>query len=143
MLGGGASTRPECGKGLFIEPTIFGDVHNAMRIAQEEVFGPVLSVIRFKDETEALAIANDVRYGLACGVWTSDIARALRMSEGIRAGTVWINTYNQVSFMSPFGGYKDSGLGRENGIDAVHEYLQVKSVWINTGGTLPNPFPVA
>lgn len=140
LLGGAAATRPECGNGWFIEPTIFCDVDNKMRIAQEEVFGPVLSVIRFKDEAQALAIANDVRFGLACGVWTQDIGRIMRMSEGIKAGTVWVNTYRQVSFLSPFGGYKDSGLGRENGIDAVNEYLQVKSVWINTGAVTPNPF---
>ena len=140
LLGGVAATRPECGKGWFIEPTIFTDVDNKMRIAQEEVFGPVLSVIKFKDEAQAMAIANDVRFGLACGIWTQDIGRIMRMSEGIKAGTVWVNTYRQVSFLSPFGGYKDSGLGRENGIDAVNEYLQVKSVWINTGAITPNPF---
>ena len=140
MLGGGAATRPECGKGWFVEPTVFTEVDNKMRIAQEEVFGPVLSVIRFKDEEEALAIANDVRFGLGSGVWTNDIGRAIRMSERIQAGTVWINTYRAVSYLSPFGGYKDSGLGRENGIDAVREYLQVKSVWINTGAATANPF---
>ena len=140
LLGGGASTRPECGKGWFVEPTIFTDVHNKMRIAQEEVFGPVLSVIRFKDEAQALAIANDVRFGLACGIWTRDMGRAFRMSEGIKAGTVWVNSYRVVSPLSPFGGYKDSGLGRANGADAVREYLQVKSVWINTGAAAGNPF---
>ena len=140
LLGGGAATRPECGKGWFIEPTVFAGVNNKMRIAQEEVFGPVLSVIRFKDEEEALAIANDVRFGLGSGVWTSDIGRAMRMSERIQAGTVWVNTYRAVSYLSPFGGYKDSGLGRENGIDAMREYLQVKSVWINTGAVTGNPF---
>ena len=140
LLGGGAATRPECGKGWFVEPTVFAGVNNRMRIAQEEVFGPVLSVIKFRDEDEALAIANDVRFGLGSGVWTSDIGRAIRMSERLQAGTVWVNTYRAVSYLSPFGGYKDSGLGRENGMDAVREYLQVKSVWVNTGAVTGNPF---
>lgn len=140
VLGGAKGAAPECGKGWFVQPTIFTDVRNDMRIAQEEVFGPVLSVIRFKDEADALRIANDVRFGLAAAVWTSDIGRAIRMSEKLQAGTVWVNTYRAVSFMAPFGGYKDSGLGRENGIDAVREYLQTKSVWINSGAVTGNPF---
>lgn len=140
LMGGGPASRPECGSGWFVEPTIFSGVQNRMRIAQEEVFGPVLSIIPFKDEDEAVAIANDVRFGLGAGVWTNDIGRAIRMSERIKAGTVWVNTYRAVSYLSPFGGYKDSGLGRENGIDAVHEYLQVKSVWINSGAVTGNPF---
>lgn len=139
-LGGGPATRPECGRGWFVEPTVFSGVNNRMRIAQEEVFGPVLSVIPFKDEEEAIAIANDIRFGLGAGVWTSDIGRAFRMSERIQSGTVWVNTYRVVSYMSPFGGYKDSGLGRENGMDAIREYLQTKSVWINTGAATGNPF---
>ncbi len=139
-MGGAPATGPECGKGWFIEPTIFSGVTNKMRIAQEEVFGPILSVIKFKDEDDAVAIANDSSYGLGSGVWTSDIGRAFCMSERIQAGTVWINTYRAVSYMSPFGGYKNSGLGRENGIDAIREYLQVKSVWINTGAATSNPF---
>jgi acyl-CoA reductase-like NAD-dependent aldehyde dehydrogenase len=140
LLGGGPASRPECGDGWFVEPTVFAGVKNSMRIAQEEVFGPVLSVIKFKDEDEAAAIANDVRFGLGAGVWTNDIGRAVRMSERIQAGTVWVNTYRAVSYMSPFGGYKDSGVGRENGMDALREYLQVKSVWINTGAATANPF---
>jgi aldehyde dehydrogenase (NAD+) len=140
LLGGGQATRPECGKGWFVEPTVFGDVKSQMRIAQEEVFGPVLSVISFRDEDEAVAIANDVRFGLGAGVWTRDIARAIRVSERIQAGTVWVNTYRAVSYMAPFGGYKDSGLGRENGQDAIREYLQTKSVWINAGAVTANPF---
>lgn len=140
IMGGTPASRPECGNGWFIEPTIFANVQNHMRIAQEEVFGPVLSVLRFKDEEEALTIANDSRYGLGAGIWTADIGRAFRMSARIQSGTVWVNTYRAVSYMSPFGGYKDSGSGRENGMDAIHEYLQVKSVWINTGAATGNPF---
>jgi acyl-CoA reductase-like NAD-dependent aldehyde dehydrogenase len=137
VLGGGPAN---CGNGWFVQPTIFADVENGMRIAREEVFGPVLSVIKFKDEQEAVSIANDTCYGLGAGVWTNDIARAFRMSEKIQAGTIWINTYRAVSYMSPFGGYKDSGLGRENGLGAIREYLQVKSVWVNTGAGSANPF---
>lgn len=140
LLGGRAADKPECGRGWFVEPTIYGEVRNSMRIAQEEVFGPVLSILRFKDEAEALAIANDVRFGLAAAVWTRDIGRAIRMSEKLQAGTVWVNTYRVISFMAPFGGYKDSGLGRENGIDAIRAYLQVKSVWFNSGAVSGNPF---
>jgi acyl-CoA reductase-like NAD-dependent aldehyde dehydrogenase len=140
LLGGERGTAPDCGSGWFVQPTIFGDVTNEMRIAQEEVFGPVLSIIRFKDEAEAVRIANGVRFGLAAAVWTSDIGRALRMSEKLQAGTVWVNTYRAVSYMAPFGGYKDSGLGRENGIEAVREFTQTKSVWINSGTVTGNPF---
>lgn len=140
VLGGGKGSAPECGNGWFVEPTIFTEVDNGMRIAQEEVFGPVLSVIRFKDEEDALRIANDVRFGLASAVWTKDIGRAIRMSDRLQSGTVWVNTYRAVSFMAPFGGYKDSGLGRENGQDAVREYLQTKCVWINSGAVTGNPF---
>ena len=113
VLGGAKATRPECGNGWFVEPTIFTGVKNSMRIAQEEVFGPVLSVIPFQDEEEAIAIGNDVVYGLAAGVWTQNMRRAFLMSEKLQAGTVWVNTYRAVSFMSPFGGYKRSGIGRE------------------------------
>ena len=124
----------------FVEPTIFTGVTNDMRIAQEEVFGPVLSVIPFEDEEEAIKIGNDVNFGLAAGVWTSDIGRALRMSAKLRAGTIWVNTYRAVSFMSPFGGYKRSGEGRENGKEAIKEFLQTKSVWIATKTSADNPF---
>jgi (Z)-2-((N-methylformamido)methylene)-5-hydroxybutyrolactone dehydrogenase len=140
VLGGGKATRPECGDGWFVEPTIFTGVRNSMRIAQEEVFGPVLSVIPFKDEDEAVAIGNDVVYGLAAGVWTQSMRRALTMSERLQAGTVWVNTYRAVSYLSPFGGYKRSGLGRESGQDMIREYLQTKSVWISTAAEVPNPF---
>jgi (Z)-2-((N-methylformamido)methylene)-5-hydroxybutyrolactone dehydrogenase len=140
QLGGGPAKRPECGTGWFVEPTIFTGVDNRMRIAQEEVFGPVLSIIPFKDEEDAVRIANDVRFGLGAGVWTRDVGRAIRMSERIQSGTVWVNTYRAVSFMSPFGGYKDSGVGRENGQSAIYEYLQMKSVWINSGAKTGNPF---
>jgi len=127
--------------GQFVEPTIFVDITNDMRIAQEEVFGPVLSVIGFDDEEEAIRIGNDVIYGLAAGVWTKDLSRALRMSKALRAGTVFVNTYRGMSCSVPFGGMKHSGLGRENGIEAIREFLETKSTWISTSTAKPaNPF---
>ena len=139
-LGGKPADKSRFGGGRFVEPTIFTGVNNRMRIAREEIFGPVLSVIPFEDEEDAVAIANDTVYGLAAGVWTQNIRRAIVMSERLRAGTVWVNTYRAVSFMSPFGGYKRSGLGRESGQEAIYEYLQQKSVWISTATEVPNPF---
>jgi (Z)-2-((N-methylformamido)methylene)-5-hydroxybutyrolactone dehydrogenase len=139
-LGGAPAVRPECGTGWFVEPTIFTGVNPEMRIAKEEVFGPVLSVIPFDDEDEAVHMANDSIYGLAAGVWTTSIRRALSMSERLEAGTVWVNTYRSVSYLSPFGGYKRSGIGRENGMEAIREYLQTKSVWIDTSESTANPF---
>ena len=142
LLGGGKATRPECGDGWFVEPTIFTRVKNSMRIAQEEVFGPVLSVIPFQDEEEAVAVGNDIVFGLAAGVWTQSIRRAITMAERLQAGTVWVNTYRAVSYMSPFGGYKRSGLGRENGQEMIKDYMQIKSVWISTSTEVPNPFVI-
>jgi aldehyde dehydrogenase (NAD+) len=111
-----------------------------MRIAQEEVFGPVLSVISFDSDEEAVAIANDTPYGLAAGVWTSSLARATEMPRRLKAGTVWVNAYRVVSYLAPFGGFKASGIGRENGIDAIREYLEPKSVFINPRPGINNPF---
>lgn len=100
----------------------------------------MLAAIPFKDEDDAVRIANDSKYGLAAGVWTQSIRRAIRVAERLQAGTVWVNTYRAISYMSPFGGYKRSGIGRENGADAIREYMQVKSVYISTGVDVPNPF---
>jgi (Z)-2-((N-methylformamido)methylene)-5-hydroxybutyrolactone dehydrogenase len=140
LVGGRSPQGPEYGAGQFVEPTIFVDVQNHMRIAQEEVFGPVLAVIKFKDEADAVRIGNDVRFGLAAGVWTQSLHRALYMSERLKAGTVWINNYRSTSYTTPFGGYKDSGLGREGGIEAVKEYLETKSVWMSSDLDMPDPF---
>ncbi|MEM6487945.1 MAG: aldehyde dehydrogenase [Pseudomonadota bacterium] len=139
--GGKPAEGPGVQGSQFIEPTVFVDVTNDMRIAQEEVFGPVLSIIGFDDEAEAVSLGNDVIYGLAAGVWTQNIGRAVRMSKALRAGTVWVNTYRAVSYMMPFGGIKRSGTGRENGMAAIHEFLETKAVWINTSDAFPaNPF---
>ncbi len=141
ILGGGPATSADLPGGQFVEPTIFTDVKPEMRIAREEVFGPVLSILGFEDEAEAIRLANDTIYGLAAGVWTLDIGRAIRMSSALKAGTVWVNTYRAVSYMMPFGGMKSSGIGRESGIEAIREYLETKSVWISTAKDVPaNPF---
>jgi len=130
VLGGGPYTGPGARGGRFIAPTIFTGVHNQMRIAREEVFGPVLSIIAFDAEEEAFQIANDTPYGLAAGVWTSDIGRSFRAAERLQAGTVWVNTYRIGGASTPFGGYKHSGIGREGGIEAIREWVHTKTVWI-------------
>ncbi|MCK5778543.1 MAG: aldehyde dehydrogenase [Rhodospirillales bacterium] len=135
-LGGG---KADAGK-YFVQPTVFTGVNNKMRIAQEEVFGPVLSVIPFKDDEEAIEVGNDVIYGLAAGVWTQSMRRAFTMSAKLRAGSVWVNTYRAVSYMAPFGGYKQSGLGRESGQESIKEFMQTKSVWMSYAEDTPNPF---
>ena len=140
ILGGNPAKQPEGINGNFIEPTIFADVTPKMRIAQEEVFGPVLAVLPFEDEDDAIAIANDVNYGLAAGIWTNDLTRSLKMADKLQAGTVWVNTYRSTSYTTPFGGYKLSGIGRENGIEAIKEYTQTKSVWLSTAAKVANPY---
>lgn len=140
LLGGKAAQGPGLEDGYFIEPTILGDVDNSMRVAREEIFGPIMCIIRFKDEDEAIHIANDSSYGLGAGVWTENMRRSIRVAHQLEAGSVYVNSYRVVSYMSPFGGYKHSGLGRENGVDAIREYLQTKSVWFSLNETAPPPF---
>ena len=136
----GGNSRPDLGAGMFIEPTIFTGVRSGMRIAQEEVFGPVLAVIPFSDEADAIRIGNDVVYGLAAGVWTKSLHRAMLMADELKAGTIWVNNYRATSFTSPFGGYKSSGIGRESGVETIKEFLTTKCVWISTDLDVPNPF---
>jgi betaine-aldehyde dehydrogenase len=121
-------------QGFFFRPTIFSEVQNTMRVAQEEIFGPVTSVITFKDEADLVRQANDTIYGLSAGIWTRDITRAHRFAKQVHAGTVWINTFNMMNAASPFGGYKQSGYGREMGHHALDLYTQVKSVWVDLSG---------
>jgi acyl-CoA reductase-like NAD-dependent aldehyde dehydrogenase len=126
--------------GLFYRPTVLDGVGNDATIAQDEVFGPVLTVIPFETEDEAVALANDTRFGLAAGVWTRDVKRAHRVARRLQAGTVWLNTYRAITFNSPFGGYKESGFGRVNGAEAIDGFLQTKSVWVELSDDVQDPF---
>ena len=130
LVAGGERTAVN-GKGNFVTATVFADVDPGMKIAQEEIFGPVVAVLPFEDVDDAIAKANQTIYGLAAGIWTRDVGKAHRVASEIQAGTVWINTYNQYDSASPFGGYKQSGFGRDLGWEAALEkYTQVKSVWV-------------
>jgi aldehyde dehydrogenase (NAD+) len=131
VIAGGERADIGTGKGYFIKPTIFDDVEPDMTIAREEIFGPVLATIRFKDAEDAVAKGNATVYGLAAAVWTRDVSKAHRIARAIKAGTVWVNTYNLYDPALPFGGFKESGFGRDQGKDALEKYTQTKSVWVN------------
>jgi acyl-CoA reductase-like NAD-dependent aldehyde dehydrogenase len=131
LVAGGERAPVGNGKGYFLQPTVFAGVTNAMKIAREEIFGPVLAVIPFRDFDEAVAQGNDTFYGLAAAVWTRDVGKALRAARAIRAGTVWVNAYNLYDAALPFGGFKESGFGRELGQTGLDLYTEVKSVWVD------------
>jgi aldehyde dehydrogenase (NAD+) len=131
LLAGGVRADIGTGKGYFVQPTVFSDVKPSMTISREEIFGPVLAAIDFADLDEAIATANDTPYGLAAGVWTRDIKKAHYVARQLQAGTVWVNTYNVYDTAAPFGGYKQSGFGREMSAHALEHYTQVKSVWVD------------
>ncbi len=140
VAGGNRAEGPGLEKGFFVEPTIFADVRNDMKVAAEEIFGPVLSIIPFDEEEEAVQIANDTPYGLASGVWSQDINRCMRMMRAIRSGVVWVNTYRVASSQLPFGGMKNSGYGRVRGHAGILEWLQTKTVFIDYSGDKRDPF---
>mgnify|MGYP002511514190 CR=1 FL=1 len=137
----GGKTPENTDAGWYFEPTIIELIDHDARIAQEEIFGPVLSIIPFKDEEEAIALANGTEYALATGIWTRDVARAHRVAKAVHAGIIWVNTYRSISPLMPIGGSRLSGHGRESGFDAIYEYTQSKAVWINTSSEpMPDPF---
>ena len=131
--GGVAPSDPELAAGNFLEPTVFAGVRNEMRIAQEEIFGPVVVIIPFDGEEEAVRLANDVSYGLAAGVWTNDTGKAHRVAHALEAGSIWVNQYGVYPAEAPFGGYKESGTGHDLGLESLHEYLETKNVHVNIG----------
>lgn len=140
VAGGAAAREGDLAKGLFIQPTIFADVTNEMSVAREEIFGPVLSIIPFDEEEDAVAIGNASKYGLASGIWTQDISRAMRMIHAMRTGVVWVNTYRMVAAQGPFGGMKDSGFGRERGEQGLLEFTTTKNVMIDFSNDKRDPF---
>jgi aldehyde dehydrogenase (NAD+) len=142
VTGGGRAQVPGQSDGYFIQPTIFSDVSNASHLAQEEIFGPVLAIIPFDTEEEAVRLANDSRYGLAAGLWTRDLSRAMRVSRAMQAGSVWVNTYRALAAQAPFGGFKESGIGRERGEAGLREYLTTRNVMIDYSDEVRDPFAI-
>jgi aldehyde dehydrogenase (NAD+) len=142
VAGGARAQGPGLGSGYFVEPTIFTDVHNSSHLAQEEIFGPVLAIIPFDTEEEAVRLANDSRYGLAAGLWTRDLSRAMRVSRAMQAGSVWVNTYRALSAQAPFGGFKESGIGRERGDAGLREYLTTRNIMIDYSDEVRDPFAI-
>jgi aldehyde dehydrogenase (NAD+) len=140
VAGGNRADGPGLDRGFFIEPTIFADVRNDMKVAAEEIFGPVLSIIPFTDEEEAIEIANATPYGLASGVWSENISRCLRMMRAINSGVVWVNTYRVAAPQAPFGGMKESGFGRVRGEAGIQEFMQTKNIFIDFSGDKRDPF---
>lgn len=132
LTGGARANRPDLARGFFVEPTIFDGVTPVAEVLTEEIFGPVLCMMTFDTEAQAIAGANSSRYGLAAGVWTRDVGRAHRVARALQAGTVWVNAYRMVNHAVPFGGYKESGYGRENGADSLREFTRTKAVWVET-----------
>jgi len=131
VLTGGRSSDGGLG-GYYFEPTVLTDVNNSMRVVREEIFGPVVAIMPFETEDEVIRLANDTEFGLAAGIWTSNLSRAHRMAARLEAGTIWVNTYRAMSPMSPRQGFKNSGVGVEHGLESIKEYTRLKSVWINT-----------
>jgi len=140
VTGGRRLSGGSLGDGYFIEPTVFANVSNDMRIAREEIFGPVAALIPFDDDEEAITAANDTSYGLTAGLWTQDVGRAHRVSSRIQAGMVWVNTYRFIRWSTPYGGFKGSGWGRENGIEALDSYLETRATVISTTGRFPDAY---
>lgn len=140
VTGGNRISGGAHGEGFFVEPTVFANVSNTMRIAREEIFGPVAALIPFDDDEEAIAIANDTAYGLTAGLWTSDVGRSIRVSQKIRAGMVWVNTYRFIRWSTPYGGFKASGWGRENGIESLDGYLDTRTTVISAHGRFPDAY---
>jgi gamma-glutamyl-gamma-aminobutyraldehyde dehydrogenase/4-guanidinobutyraldehyde dehydrogenase/NAD-dependent aldehyde dehydrogenase len=130
---GGSRVRTANDGGFYIEPTVFDQVDNRMKIAQEEIFGPVLSTISVKDADEAIRVGNDTIYGLAAAVWTRDINKAFKVAGALRAGVVWVNCFDHGDISSPFGGFKQSGFGRDKSLHALDKYTELKTIWIHVG----------
>ena len=139
--GGEPYSEGDCAKGIFFKPTLITDATNDMDCAQNEIFGPVAVVIKFKDEDDVIRMANDSKYGLGGAVWTKDINRALRVARAVETGRMWVNTYNAIPVGAPFGGYKESGYGRENDMRILDAYSETKNIMINTNENVSGFYP--